>query len=143
MEFKSGRNVCIYYLLDMCKFGDVKCIYSHSKQYLDEDGWWNDESEVEMRGFMVRTALEVNKEQREFEEILWQIRRGKRSNYRRKREGFRGGKRSKGKKRSAPINTWQHPFTDSEVEELLCQGVKPWDDDAWVSIFPKSARSCI
>ncbi|KAJ3758825.1 hypothetical protein EV360DRAFT_43092 [Lentinula raphanica] len=24
-------------------------------------------------------------------------------------------------------------FTDSEVEELLCQGVKPWDDDAWAS----------
>ncbi len=22
-------------------------------------------------------------------------------------------------------------FTNSEVEELLCQGVKPWDEDAW------------
>ena len=26
-------------------------------------------------------------------------------------------------------------FTEDEVEELLCQGVKPWDDDAWVSTF--------
>lgn len=25
-------------------------------------------------------------------------------------------------------------FLSSEVEELLCQGVKPWDDDAWVSL---------
>lgn len=23
-------------------------------------------------------------------------------------------------------------FTEDEVNELLCQGVKPWDDDAWV-----------
>mmetsp|Transcript_4852 Transcript_4852/g.8121 ORF Transcript_4852/g.8121 Transcript_4852/m.8121 type:complete len:131 (-) Transcript_4852:445-837(-) len=22
-------------------------------------------------------------------------------------------------------------FTNDEVQELLCQGVKPWDDDAW------------
>lgn len=22
-------------------------------------------------------------------------------------------------------------FTHSELNELLCQGVKPWDDDAW------------
>lgn len=25
-------------------------------------------------------------------------------------------------------------FTDYELNDLLCQGVKPWDDDAWVSI---------
>ena len=24
-------------------------------------------------------------------------------------------------------------FTADEVNELLCQGVKPWDDNAWVS----------
>lgn len=23
-------------------------------------------------------------------------------------------------------------FTDAEAFELMCQGVKPWDDDAWV-----------
>ena len=23
-------------------------------------------------------------------------------------------------------------FTGSDMEELMCQGVKPWDDDAWV-----------
>lgn len=26
-------------------------------------------------------------------------------------------------------------FTEDEVQELLCQGVKPWDDDAGVSTF--------
>lgn len=24
-------------------------------------------------------------------------------------------------------------FSQGDVEELMCQGVKPWDDDAWVS----------
>lgn len=24
-------------------------------------------------------------------------------------------------------------FTQDEITELLCQGVKPWDDDAWVT----------
>ena len=26
-------------------------------------------------------------------------------------------------------------FTEDEMMELLCQGVKPWDDDAWVSVL--------
>jgi hypothetical protein len=26
-------------------------------------------------------------------------------------------------------------FTEDEVNELLCQGVKPWDDDAWVGVL--------
>ncbi len=25
-------------------------------------------------------------------------------------------------------------FLRGKVEELVCQGVKPWDDDAWVSL---------
>ena len=29
-------------------------------------------------------------------------------------------------------------FTNAEVEELYAQGVKPWDDDAWVSTNPSS-----
>jgi hypothetical protein len=26
-------------------------------------------------------------------------------------------------------------FTEDEIMELACQGVKPWDDDAWVSVL--------
>lgn len=32
-------------------------------------------------------------------------------------------------------------FTEAEVEELLCQGVKPWDDDAWVCSVVASSIS--
>lgn len=32
-------------------------------------------------------------------------------------------------------------FDDDDVNELLCQGVKPWDDDAWVrNAFPVLVR---
>lgn len=30
-------------------------------------------------------------------------------------------------------------FTDDDVMELACQGVKPWDDDAWVSKLDSAA----
>ncbi|KAG6827821.1 hypothetical protein H0H92_010337 [Tricholoma furcatifolium] len=38
---KLGRNVCIYYLLDACKYGDAKCSYAHDKSFLPP-GWWDD-----------------------------------------------------------------------------------------------------
>lgn len=37
-----GRNVCIYWLLDECRFGDAKCQYAHDRTYLPERGWWTD-----------------------------------------------------------------------------------------------------
>ncbi|KAF9533853.1 hypothetical protein CPB83DRAFT_844632 [Crepidotus variabilis] len=36
-----GKNVCIYHLLDSCKFGRSKCVYSHNKDALPKRGWWN------------------------------------------------------------------------------------------------------
>ncbi|KAL1942221.1 hypothetical protein VTO73DRAFT_6285 [Trametes versicolor] len=39
-----GRNVCIYWLLDECRFGDAKCQYAHDRTYLPERGWWTDEA---------------------------------------------------------------------------------------------------
>lgn len=42
-----GQNVCLYYLLSSCKFGDHKCIYSHSKAALPSaHGWWNDPEQI-------------------------------------------------------------------------------------------------
>jgi hypothetical protein len=127
----------------MCKFGDVKCIYSHSKQYLDEDGWWNDEEEVAIKEILVRSAQEIAREQREIEEVLWSVRRGRRSIYRQRGEGARSERKGKGKKRSAQSYKRQHSFTESEIEELMCQGVKPWDDDARVSILHNRLPSCV
>jgi CCCH-type zinc finger len=35
-----GKNVCVFFLLGMCKFGNAKCNYSHSKAALPPVGWW-------------------------------------------------------------------------------------------------------
>ena len=51
---RSGRNVCIYFLLDQCKFGEAKCIYSH-KEALPSVGWWTSEEQIAK----VKSVLEV------------------------------------------------------------------------------------
>jgi hypothetical protein len=33
-------------------------------------------------------------------------------------------------------------FTDADADELLCQGVKPWDDDAWDGEAGQGASLC-
>ncbi|CDO78199.1 hypothetical protein BN946_scf184770.g2 [Trametes cinnabarina] len=35
-----GRNVCIYWLLGTCRYGDERCIYAHDDTYLPKAGWW-------------------------------------------------------------------------------------------------------
>ncbi|KAI0660128.1 hypothetical protein C8Q70DRAFT_75804 [Cubamyces menziesii] len=35
-----GRNVCIYWLVGECRFGDDRCVYAHDKTYLPKHGWW-------------------------------------------------------------------------------------------------------
>ncbi|OSD02331.1 hypothetical protein PYCCODRAFT_1411269 [Trametes coccinea BRFM310] len=35
-----GRNVCVYWLLGTCRYGDERCIYAHDRTYLPEEGWW-------------------------------------------------------------------------------------------------------
>jgi hypothetical protein len=52
---------------------------------------------------------------------------------RNKGRGSRGG-RGRGRGRAG---NWG--FTDDEVQELLCQGIEPWDEDARVSVFGLSA----
>ncbi|KAF8643574.1 hypothetical protein AX16_008962 [Volvariella volvacea WC 439] len=38
---RLGRNVCLYHIVSDCKFGEEKCSYSHSMEYLPKKGWWN------------------------------------------------------------------------------------------------------
>ncbi|KAG6916896.1 hypothetical protein DXG01_004729 [Tephrocybe rancida] len=42
---KVGRNVCINHLIDKCKFGEAKCVYSHDKTFLPY-GWWNNPTTI-------------------------------------------------------------------------------------------------
>jgi hypothetical protein len=160
----SGKNVCIYYLLGNCKFGDVRCIYSHSKRYLD-DGWWNHEEDVEMARVIMMVAAEEEREggERTIDKIISLLQRGgfakcgrdirvivgngKGKEGKEKRNRYAGRGRFHGYVDSIPLEhedegegedeerMMNFGFTQSDVEELMCQGVMPWDDDARVSVF--------
>ena len=43
-----GRNVCVYWLLGLCRFAAAdKCMYAHDATYLPERGWWTDTARLE------------------------------------------------------------------------------------------------
>ncbi|KII94310.1 hypothetical protein PLICRDRAFT_171967 [Plicaturopsis crispa FD-325 SS-3] len=148
---KLGKNVCLYYLLGECKFGAEKCNYSHDKRFLPNLNFWNDKAKVaqERDGILVEKEMykEVVPPKRAGSSSSSSSRpsrgaRGRGNGRGRARGGGRGGGRgraTRGKHRSAwddnddelEERMMNHGFSNSEVEELLCQGVKPWDDDAW------------
>ncbi|PPQ97683.1 hypothetical protein CVT26_001866 [Gymnopilus dilepis] len=66
-----GKNVCIYYLLDACKFGAAKCIYSHSKAALPKKGWWNNPEQVVKVKSVLEAAEKQSREQRQIENEKW------------------------------------------------------------------------
>ncbi|GJJ10877.1 hypothetical protein Clacol_005105 [Clathrus columnatus] len=45
---RLGQNICLFYLVGICKFGG-RCNYSHSKSALPEDGWWNEPEAVRQK----------------------------------------------------------------------------------------------
>ncbi|KAN0086262.1 hypothetical protein V8E55_007396 [Tylopilus felleus] len=142
-----GRNVCWYYLIGACKFGE-RCSYLHSKEYLLQKGWWS-------------TAAGVDKEKKRYNLIQMCNKGIADYNSQTKASGTKqtsNKKQPKGKKKrshrsrsgvegkSPALHSYSgwggydsngydengmFGFTGSDVEELLCQGVKPWDDDAW------------
>lgn len=124
---QNGKNVCFYFLLGHCKFGDYSCIYSHSKSVLPEDGWWNQPEQVET----IKVRMEKVKEEKKkvHEERIKAA----------QTDGKGNSKKPNGHPRKVPgrrnnaleaQRKKNNGFTDEEVMELACQGVKPWDAEA-------------
>ncbi|KAH9946733.1 hypothetical protein B0H21DRAFT_387638 [Amylocystis lapponica] len=125
-----ARNVCTLWLLGVC--ADTGCAYAHDRTYLPRRGWWTDEGRcARVRECLLHLGEEAPKQAegvlRAFA-LSW--RRDSWANgdyYDEDAEvdedddeyGFGGG-------------MGQFGFTREQEQELLCQGVKPWDDDAWV-----------
>ncbi|KAJ7042024.1 hypothetical protein C8F04DRAFT_1078062 [Mycena alexandri] len=64
----EGRNVCLYFLLGACKFGD-RCLYSHSKANLPK--LWEDESQLpHIRDDIIRGNEEMIKERRLYSKYM-------------------------------------------------------------------------
>jgi CCCH-type zinc finger len=123
-----GQNVCVFFLLGICKFGDAKCNYSHSMAALSSVGWWTDpEEKAEMAQTMKKRGMSGSLKARV---------RGRRKGKPPKQpcNNVRSGrKRKEDSDSEASERAANYGFSNDEVLELLCQGVKPWDDDAHVS----------
>ncbi|THU81387.1 hypothetical protein K435DRAFT_972366 [Dendrothele bispora CBS 962.96] len=209
---EHGKNVCLYFLIDKCKWDNQSCIYSHSKTFLsasvspisaspdtstvippsftlsasfaplsssapttrppdgDPQGWWNDpEASARVRELVLRRD-ETARLAHEARVASFDA-RGKNK---RSKKGPRNSKMTATTATANPaapvlprhldtlfssLRTRYYNgsdfddseysfdtdieeesqmeqrylnggFTDDEVMELLCQGVKPWDDDA-------------
>jgi hypothetical protein len=66
-----GKNVCIYHILDSCKFGAARCVYSHSNEALPKRGWWNSSKKVAKVKEVLEIAERNAKEQRQVETVRW------------------------------------------------------------------------
>ncbi|KAJ7118981.1 hypothetical protein C8R44DRAFT_789786 [Mycena epipterygia] len=54
---EEGRNVCLYFLLGSCKFGD-RCLYSHAKANLPD--FWGDETRIpDVRDLIYQNELAI------------------------------------------------------------------------------------
>ena len=172
MEYvPRGRNVCRYYLMGVCKFGE-RCSYSHSKEYLLHKGWWSTTEWIDRERKRYDVIQMCNKAITDYNNQTKASGTGqtskkeqpkgkkKRGQPARPRYGGLGsglatapstsaigqpsqrvGMKSKKKQTYSSWGSYDSDgddengmfgFTGSEVDELLCQGVKPWDDDAWV-----------
>ncbi|KAA1476438.1 hypothetical protein DENSPDRAFT_807198 [Dentipellis sp. KUC8613] len=217
-----GKNVCVYFLARMCKFGERNCVYSHCRDYLPPGRWWDDEESVEAARMVLSTlhpAREIPSTVQHFfntldNRIVWSEGKnpdggdpleqwvpdhfammewmmqafeddptvdlagravpsqargrgrgasGSTSRGRGKGKGKKAaanGKKGQGRQRAgrqgqgsygmgtSSLPRWgedmlefgddddmeermmNYGFTNDDVEELLAQGVKPWDDDA-------------
>ncbi|KAF7327781.1 hypothetical protein MKEN_00357900 [Mycena kentingensis (nom. inval.)] len=94
-----GKNVCLYFLLGLCKFGKGKCIYSHERKWLAEGGWWDDEGVVERVKGRVERERERKKERREVREAEKEKKRLDRAEN--KAKGRVGGRKGKGRGHAA------------------------------------------
>ncbi|EJD52364.1 TPR-like protein [Auricularia subglabra TFB-10046 SS5] len=108
---KLGRNVCLDFIMGVCTHSLNRCYFSHSTIYLPVEErkgkpyrWWRDKKEVAQR-WMASCAAAPRPPA--------------------------GGGGYPGSSNRAMERALNGGFTNDQLEELACQGVKPWDEDAW------------
>ncbi|KAL6301896.1 hypothetical protein BKA93DRAFT_930024 [Sparassis latifolia] len=130
-----GRNVCKMWLLNACPRST--CYYAHDKTYLPVRGWWTHEQRLtEMRSY-ARDLVTLNwgLNPKEVEKMvnmrwpswrldMWALVESYRDDY--DPEEDLSDEEALIEERMENFG-----FTGDDLQELLCQGVKPWDDDAW------------
>jgi len=187
-----GRNVCIYFLLGNCRFGNSACVYAHDKAYLPTGRWWEDENKrlavqhivnslrpdessasmpyilglidnriawAAEQGIEMDHVFVPSRAEQTFRDLIdiglttACINPGRGGSSRGGRGGGHGRAGGSGRnigrggrdqilqfnyedewESESWIEENNYGFTEDEEMELLSQGVKPWDDDAWVSV---------
>ncbi|KJA22438.1 hypothetical protein HYPSUDRAFT_41064 [Hypholoma sublateritium FD-334 SS-4] len=126
-----GRNVCTYFLLDSCKFGAAKCIYSHSREALPKNGWWSSPEQIEKAKAMMAVAEQKNREQRQLESERWKayLKAMKAAGRPPKSAGIKNGnKRAPEKKTDAPEDaapTEPEPAVEGQPAAAEAEATKP------------------
>lgn len=138
-----GRNVCRYYLMGVYKFGE-RCSYAHTKEYLLHKGWWSTTEWIERERKQYNFLQTCNKAIADYDKQVKASTTGQKS----KKKHPKGKSGGQSARPGGPKPTVYSPsvwggydsdgddeygmfgFTSGEVDELLCQGIKPWDDDA-------------
>lgn len=149
-----GRNVCLFYILGLCKFSEDKCNYAHDKTYLphapntwDNKQWLQSTREVVKFSGAHRSAKKMEliaaaikppitregslphvslRESMKTTLDLWDTI----GMYNQLDEGeIDESEIDESEMYERAMNCG---FTQDEVMELMSQGVKPWDENAWV-----------
>ncbi|EJD52365.1 TPR-like protein [Auricularia subglabra TFB-10046 SS5] len=143
-----GRNVCISFILGHCKYTLDKCYYSHSTAYLaptkttdgDSIKWWTYPD-------IIRDWRKLREYSRDASRVLHEDMLRDRRAYNRSLKSGDGGTRARstggacgsrkpkgewddGDDWSSDDEGYGFGFGGDAWDELICQGVKPWDDDA-------------
>ncbi|KIJ13194.1 hypothetical protein PAXINDRAFT_177052 [Paxillus involutus ATCC 200175] len=132
-----GKNVCSYFLMGLCKFGDNRCSYSHSREYLPEKGWWTTAEGLTSARKLYKHARVLPKEVVKVAEdyVAASFGRLGKDKAPQKKKSKNGRCQSHaflyGGSDSEEEELNEYGFTNSDTQELLSQGVKPWDDDAY------------
>jgi hypothetical protein len=141
--------------MNKCKFGAAKCTYSHDKSYLPESGFWNDQDGIQQLNDLLE-ALELESRPKP-RPGKGKARRGRGNGGRGQgrtvhheqaggsttERGRENRRHRHGARRKSPQipSGWlmdddeveermmNYGYTEDELSELLCQGIKPWDDD--------------
>jgi hypothetical protein len=125
--------------MGLCKFGDNRCSYSHSREYLPEKGWWTTAEGLTSARKLYKHARVLPKEVVKVAEdyVAASFGRLGKDKAPQKKKSKNGRCQSHaflyGGSDSEEEELNEYGFTNSDTQELLSQGVKPWDDDAYVS----------
>ncbi|KAK0215077.1 hypothetical protein IW262DRAFT_1300314 [Armillaria fumosa] len=129
IQDSCGKNVCLHFLKGYCRFSNYKCHYSHSRDHLSQ-------KDIDTISATLASSAKAAHKATKVSPNVSKTKTKKKT------------KKTLHSKAPTPMANWythnfdwdienemeermdNYGFTEDDVQELLCQGIKPWDDDA-------------